>query len=181
MPAQTFFKLWECSSPCLIGEVWGGGQCRNTMMLCGPVRRWGRWGERFERLIEQHNQTKWRRGGDGGWGGGGGGGGRGGSRLEWVKAARRLPTPCTTKKLWPYHCSANQKLRLMWWLKTMSTTQMQDPVSIFSRLKTCSLCHLSGGMRMRTEGHWGGDKIPGEGRGCKRTGSGVLSGKPHPD
>lgn len=44
VPAQTFSKLWEWPSPCLIGDVWGGGQCTSTMMLCGPMRRWGRWG-----------------------------------------------------------------------------------------------------------------------------------------
>lgn len=40
---QTFSKLRGCPSPCLIGEVWGGGQCRDTMLALWPSEevRWG--------------------------------------------------------------------------------------------------------------------------------------------
>lgn len=119
----------------------GRRTARNTMMLCGTVSRWGRWGERLERLIEQQNQTKLRRS-RGRWGGGKNG------------CLHRGPPKAVVTSV-ADHCQQIKPRGLLAYVTTKNNvyTQMQELVSIFSRLKTCSLCHLSRGMRERTEGH----------------------------
>lgn len=108
-------------------------------MLCGPVSRWGRWGEGLECLIEQQNHTKLRC--DRGGGGGGG------------ESARTPPKAVAT--LVAHHCQQIKCCGLLAYVRTKNNvyTQMQELISIFSRLKICNLCHLSRGMRERTEGH----------------------------
>lgn len=41
VPAQTFSKPRWCPSPCLIGDVWEGRQCRGTMIALWPSEEVG--------------------------------------------------------------------------------------------------------------------------------------------
>lgn len=41
VPAQTFSKPRRCPSPCLIGDVWEGRQCRGTMIALWPSEEVG--------------------------------------------------------------------------------------------------------------------------------------------